>query len=63
MQAEAQLGLLVTPDTTANGLFWMTEDKIAANLRTMDVLGIAAERDLFSTALLDEIYGGKARIE
>ena len=63
LQAEAQLGLLVTPDTTANGLFWMTEDKIAANLRTMDVLGIAAERDLFSTALLDEIYGGKARIE
>ena len=63
LQAEAQLDLLVTPDTVANGLFWMTEDKIAANLQTMDVLGIAAERALFSTELLAGIYQGKARIE
>lgn len=63
LQAEAQLDLLVTPDTTVNGLFWMTDEKIAANLQTMDVLGIAADRALFSTALLEEIYQGRARIE
>lgn len=63
LQAEAQLDLLVTPDTTENGLFWMSEDGIAANLKTMDVLGIAAERTLFSTDLLADIYQGQARIE
>ncbi len=62
LQAEAQLSLLVTPDTTANGLFWMAEDKIAANLQTMEILGISAGRELFSNALLEDIYQGQARI-
>jgi NitT/TauT family transport system substrate-binding protein len=63
LQAQAQLDLLVTPETTANGLFWMSDEKIAANLRTMEILGIDADRDLFSTAMLEEIYQGQARIE
>jgi hypothetical protein len=41
----------------------MSDEKIAANLRTMEILGIDADRDLFSTAMLEEIYQGQARIE
>lgn len=63
LQAQAQLDLLVTPETTANGLFWMSDEKIEANLRTMEVLGIDADRSLFSRAMLEEIYQGQARIE
>ena len=63
LQARAQLDLLITPDTAANGLFWMSDDKIEANLRTMEILGISAERELFSRALLEDVYQGQARIE
>jgi ABC-type nitrate/sulfonate/bicarbonate transport system substrate-binding protein len=63
LQARAQLDLLITPDTTANGLFWMSDQKIEANLRTMEILGITAERELFSRALLEDVYQGRARID
>ena len=62
LQAQAQLNLLVTPDTEAHGLFWMTDEKIAANLKTMELLGIDIDKSFFSTALLEEIYQGKSRI-
>ena len=62
LQAEAQLDLLVTPETVANGLFWMTDEDIRANLETMALLGIEADESLFSTALLEEIYRGRTRI-
>lgn len=62
LQAQAQLGLLVTPDTEAHGLFWMTEEKIQANLDTMALLGIDADRSLFSTAVLEEVYEGRTKI-
>jgi NitT/TauT family transport system substrate-binding protein len=62
LQAQAQLDLLVTADTDENGLFWMTDEKVQANLETMALLGIEVDEGLFSTALLAEIYQGKARI-
>jgi NitT/TauT family transport system substrate-binding protein len=62
LQAEAQRGLLVTPDTQAHGLFWMTEEKIKANLETMALLGINIDKSFFSTAMLEEIYKGKSKI-
>jgi len=62
LQAEAQLDLLVTADTKAHGLFWMTGEKIRANLETMALLGVAADESLFSTALLEKIYQGRTRI-
>ncbi|MCW5714751.1 MAG: ABC transporter substrate-binding protein [Bauldia sp.] len=62
LQGEAQRGLLVTPDTEAHGLFWMTEEKIAANLETMALLGIDVDESLFSNELLAEIYQGASRI-
>jgi NitT/TauT family transport system substrate-binding protein len=62
LQAQAQLDLLVTPDTATNGLFWMSDEKIAANLRTMEVLGIDVDESLFSRQVLADIYEGRARI-
>jgi NitT/TauT family transport system substrate-binding protein len=62
LQAEAQLGLLVTPDTEAHGLFWMTDEKIKANLETMTLLGIDVDESRFSNAILEEIYQGGTRI-
>ncbi|RYH11315.1 ABC transporter substrate-binding protein [Tropicimonas sp. IMCC6043] len=62
LQAQAQLDLLVTPETEANGLFWMSDEKIDANLATMDILGIEVDRSLFSRSILEDIYQGRARI-
>ncbi|MBM9594473.1 ABC transporter substrate-binding protein [Roseitranquillus sediminis] len=62
LQAQAQLDLLVTPETAANGLFWMSDDKIRANLETMALLGIEADESLFSREILEEIYQGRIRI-
>lgn len=62
LQAKAQLDLLVTPDTEAHGLFWMTPEKIKANLNTMALLDIKVDESLFSIAPLEEVYQGKSKI-
>ncbi|MFC8181314.1 MULTISPECIES: ABC transporter substrate-binding protein [Nocardiaceae] len=48
--------LMVTPDTTANGLFTMTPDLIAQSVRTLGAGGITASETLFDMSILDEIY-------
>lgn len=58
-QSERQIELLMTPDTEANGLLTMSEEKIQANLDTLEKLGIPATEDLFDTSILDAIYDGK----
>lgn len=55
LQGQAQLELLVTPETEEHGLFWMTDEKIAANLETMEILGIDVDESLFTNELLAEI--------
>ena len=62
LQAKAQLGLLVTPDTEANGLFWMTDEKIQANIDTLALLGIEVDKSFFSTSLLEEVYQGGSTV-
>jgi NitT/TauT family transport system substrate-binding protein len=62
LQAQAQLDLLLTPETAANGLFWMSDEKIQANLETMVLLGIEADEGLFSREILEEVYQGRIRI-
>ena len=61
-QADRQIELLVTPDTEANGLLTMSEEKIRSNLDTIDGLGIAASDDLFDTSILEAIYQGKSSL-
>ena len=40
----------------------MSEDAIAANIATLDRIGITANRDLFVTDLLTEAFDGKTKL-
>ncbi|CAN5122545.1 hypothetical protein BH11ACT2_BH11ACT2_16400 [soil metagenome] len=62
-QASLQVPLLETDTTKAHGLFWMSDDDIAANLKTIKALGIAGDKSLFDTSVLQDIYKGKASID
>ena len=57
LQAYAQAPLIVTADTQANGLFYITPTFQAANIKTL-VLGgtTVTASQLFDMSLLDEIY-------
>ncbi|MDF2443061.1 MAG: hypothetical protein JWR01_1264 [Subtercola sp.] len=62
-QAKLQMDLLVTDETKANGLLWISEDGITKNLATLKSLGIeGADKTLFDTSLLTDIYQGKSSI-
>ncbi len=50
---EAQMPLMEHPD----GIFAMDEAGIAANIETLNGIGIAATPDMFDTSLLEEIKG------
>jgi ABC-type nitrate/sulfonate/bicarbonate transport system substrate-binding protein len=56
-EAKAQVGLVVSADTKANGLFTMTKDLIDENIAALKAakLDIAAA-DLFDLSIIDEIY-------
>lgn len=56
LQAEAQRALLVTPETEANGLFTMSDEKIQQNIDTMELIGVPIDRSLFVTDMIEEIY-------
>ncbi|MGV9410319.1 ABC transporter substrate-binding protein [Nocardia sp. NPDC003693] len=56
-EAQAQNGLLVSPDTTANGLFTMTDQLIEANIAALAKAGITIAADkLFDLSVLKEVY-------
>ncbi|WP_172582825.1 ABC transporter substrate-binding protein [Subtercola boreus] len=62
-QAALQMDLLVTDETKANGLLWISDDGITKNLATLESLGITgADKSLFDTSLLTDIYQGKSSI-
>lgn len=56
-EARAQVGLVVSADTKANGLFTMTQALIDENIVALKAakLDIAAE-DLFDMSIIDEVY-------
>ena len=63
-QAKLQLPLLETDTTKAHGLFWMSDEDIAANLATIKALNIAgADSSLFDTSVLQDIYNGASSID
>ena len=62
-QAKLQVPLLETDTTKANGLFWMSDADIAANVKTIKALGIDSDASLFDTSVLKDIYKGKASID
>ncbi|MGC4935675.1 ABC transporter substrate-binding protein [Gordonia sp. DT30] len=59
-QAQRQLDLLVTPDTKAHGLLWVSDDGINHNVSTLTELGVkGVSKSLFDTSLLHDIYQGR----
>jgi ABC-type nitrate/sulfonate/bicarbonate transport system substrate-binding protein len=52
----ASNALMVTPDTTANGLFTMTPELIAESVKTLAAGGITASADLFDMSVLAEVH-------
>ena len=48
--------LMVTPDTTANGLFTMTPALIQESIATLAAGGITASADLFDMSVLTEVH-------
>ncbi|MGK2881803.1 MAG: ABC transporter substrate-binding protein [Mycobacterium sp.] len=56
-EAEAQVGLVVSGDTAANGLFTMTQELIDENIAALATAKLDVTADqLFDLSLLDEIY-------
>ncbi|GGF35404.1 ABC transporter substrate-binding protein [Subtercola lobariae] len=56
-EATAQNALIVTADTNANGLFTMTDDLIAENIKSLTAMGTAVTADqLFDMSLIKEVY-------
>jgi ABC-type nitrate/sulfonate/bicarbonate transport system substrate-binding protein len=63
MTAKAEVPLISTPDTDAHGLLTMTDAMIAANVDTLQSVGIKTTADdLFDTSVLEEVYQGKNRV-
>jgi hypothetical protein len=55
--------LISTPDTDAHDLLTMTDAMIAANVDTLQSVGIKTTADdLFDTSVLEEVYQGKNRV-
>ena len=55
-EAKAANALMVTADVNKNGLFTMTDELIAENVKTMGLMGTTITADLFDMSLLKEIY-------
>jgi ABC-type nitrate/sulfonate/bicarbonate transport system substrate-binding protein len=61
-QLEAEIPLMQSATTTQNGLFWMSDEDIAANVSTIKALKIDATPDIFTTEILQAVYNGKNKI-
>ncbi|WP_121255045.1 ABC transporter substrate-binding protein [Nocardioides ferulae] len=62
-QSEVQMGLIVTPEVEANGLFTITDELVDQCLSTLAAAGIEIEADeLFDLSLLDELLEEKPEL-
>ena len=61
-QNQSQITLMENAATTKNGLFWMDQEGIAANVDAMNRVGIAVDASFFTTEVLQSVYNGKNRI-
>jgi ABC-type nitrate/sulfonate/bicarbonate transport system substrate-binding protein len=53
---EEQIRLMLNDDTEANGLGYMTEERIASNVELLGAAGLEISADVFTTEILDEVY-------
>ncbi|KEO60333.1 ABC transporter substrate-binding protein [Thioclava indica] len=56
LQAALQVPLMFTDVTQAHGFGWFTDDSIAANIKTLALLGQDVSADLWDRSLLEEIH-------
>lgn len=57
LQLERQLPLMVSDLTEAHGFGWFTDETVAANIRTLALLGREVSPDLWDRSLLEEAHG------
>jgi ABC-type nitrate/sulfonate/bicarbonate transport system substrate-binding protein len=62
LENEAGNKLIESDDTKAHGLFWMTDEIISETVATITAGGGKISKDLFTTEILEEVYGGKTTI-
>lgn len=58
----AEVALVVTADTKAHGLFWMSDQNIAGTVRSLRLGGVQASPGMFTRSVLTEVYQGKAAV-
>ena len=57
LQAERQGPLMFSDLTDAEGFGWFTDDTVAANVETLDLLGTPVSPDLWDRSILEEVHG------
>ena len=62
LECQAENQLVVSADTKAHGLLWMSDDAIQENLDALKLTGTPGTTALFDNSLLAEIYNGKASL-
>lgn len=58
LQAEAQVPLMFSDLTDAEGFGWWTDETVAANIETLALLGRRVSPDLWDRSILEEVHGG-----
>ncbi len=62
LQAREQLKLMFSDLTDQNGFGWFTDDTVAANVETLNLLGEDVTPALWDRSILEEIYDGQPTI-
>jgi ABC-type nitrate/sulfonate/bicarbonate transport system substrate-binding protein len=62
LDMKAQNELVISPDTKAHGLFWMTDAAIASTINSLKLGGVTADPSLFTNDVLTDVYQGKATV-
>ncbi|WP_425053339.1 ABC transporter substrate-binding protein [Psychromarinibacter sp. S121] len=57
LQADRQVPLMFSDLTDAEGFGWFTDETVAANVETLDLLGTPVSPDLWDRSILEEVHG------
>ncbi|WP_417742071.1 ABC transporter substrate-binding protein [Salipiger sp.] len=57
LQAERQVPLMFSDLTEAEGFGWFTDETVAANIETLELLGKPVSADLWDRSILEEVHG------
>lgn len=62
LQAEGEVAFVSDADTTAHGMFWMTDAKIAGTIKSLSLGGVTATTSMFTNEVLNDIYKGGTKV-